>query len=72
VGDAFCFGESGDCIRGMSCFERIPNQADGPPCKDDEIGTIYDQLVSEFGAVTFEAWLALLVSQKLYLIFLRG
>jgi hypothetical protein len=30
--------------------------------QDPEIEQIYSQLESEFGAVTFEAWLALLVS----------
>jgi len=30
--------------------------------QDDEIETLYGQLEADFGAVTFEAWLALLVS----------
>jgi len=37
--------------------------------QDDEIENLYGQLENEFGAVTFEAWLALLVGPPYSVIF---
>lgn len=59
VGDAFRTGESGYCLCGMSLsltFEHMLTT------QDEEIEVIYTQMEEDFGAVTYEAWLALLVS----------
>ena len=72
MGDALGFSESRDRVCGKrphQCYLRV----DKP--QDDEIETIYGQLEAEFGAVFFEAWLALLVrrwcNQEQRLIFIR-
>ena len=58
MGDALGFSESRDRVcreQLYQCCHRTDKS------QDDEIETIYGQLVAEFGAVSFEAWLALLV-----------
>ena len=60
VGDAFCVGQSGYRVRGKLPLVSDAYLADQ---QDSEIEGIYGQLEKEFGAVTYEAWLALLVSK---------
>ena len=60
-GNAFRSSEFGYRLRREFPFNRSSNEAD---LQDDEIDIIYAQLEAEFGEVTYQGWLALLVSDE--------